>query len=120
MQTKYNVTVTFTYTNFPAENTEAAQKAAHRFWGAGMHPEDYKCEVTVASTKEQLEQELKSAQKDLWHAMDDIRANFIGGLTMLTEGQKILLDNLEQRVNEASDLLMSHPLPIVGTFTKEI
>ncbi len=120
MTNKYNVTVTFTYTNIPAESQEAAQHAAHAFWGSGMRPETYDCNVTVVTPLQELFEAWMTAQKNRIDFMDDIRSNYENGLTQMTPAQNAVLDQLYETENKASDLLMSHPEPMVLTFTKEI
>ena len=58
----------------------------------------------------QLQKQYDQAQKELHDYMEDIRANYIGGLTVMTPTQSAILNRLYEKVNETSSLIMSHPI----------
>ena len=61
-------------------------------------------------TLTQLQRQYDQAQKELHNYMEDIRSNYIGGLTVMTPTQSAILNRLYKKVNEISSLIMLHPI----------
>jgi hypothetical protein len=55
---------------------------------------------------ETIQKQYDKAEKELHDFMEDVRSNFIGGLTLMTPTQSAILNRLYEKVNTLSSLLL--------------